>query len=158
MPLRTSEGLLYLILYRSSHVVAAFKEARSIMESYVLSKEKLDSLLLESARSSLIFELIEKEKSVSDVSIQSLLFYYKGVGQDFTKSLLKKIASVSLDDLSKVGPAYVRPLFDSSISWTAVCCHPSKVEEVVSGFKELSKEFTVLKSLEDSFLTAINVA
>lgn len=46
------------------------------------------------------------------------------------------IAKVTVEDLSRVGPKYVKSLFDATKSRTCIVCHPSKVEEMKSGFKE----------------------
>ena len=47
---------------------------------------KWDKTLMESAKSSLIFERIEKEKSVGDVVQQSLLGSFKGTSHDYNRS------------------------------------------------------------------------
>jgi hypothetical protein len=44
-----------------------------------------DTALLDSARSSLVFEVVEREKSVGDVVTQSLLSYFKGVSHNYNK-------------------------------------------------------------------------
>lgn len=56
-----------------------------------LQEEKLsedgvwDQALFESAKSSVIFEVIERERSIGDVVIQSLLSYFKHVPQDYNR-------------------------------------------------------------------------
>ena len=42
---------------------------------------------------------------------------------------------MTLADLIRVGRTYVTPLFDSTQSSVAICCHPSKVEEIKEEFK-----------------------
>lgn len=39
----------------------------------------------DSAKSSMIFEIIEREKSLGDVVSQSLIFYFKNVDHDYNK-------------------------------------------------------------------------
>lgn len=41
--------------------------------------------LFDSAKSSLIFEIIEREKSIGDVVAQSLLSYFKQVDHDYNR-------------------------------------------------------------------------
>lgn len=103
------EGLLYLSLYRASNVVAAYKEAKRItvstllkvvsdecynlllpfQESQLQVDAKWDSTLLESAKSSLIFQIIDREKSVGDVVSQSLLSSFKKVPVGYNQNLVK---------------------------------------------------------------------
>lgn len=49
---------------------------------------------------------------------------------------MEKIAKVTTDDLKRVGPKYLAPLFDPSLVRVSVCCHPTKVEEICNQFKE----------------------
>ena len=52
-----------------------------------------------------------------------------------SRSLLAKVSQVTLPDLIRVGRTYVTPLFDPTQSSVAICCHPSKVEEIKEEFK-----------------------
>ena len=52
----------------------------------------------------------------------------------FCRNLLKRIPQVSLEDLMRVGHKYIAPLFDPAQSSCAICCHPSKVEEIREEF------------------------
>ena len=54
----------------------------------------------------------------------------------FFREMLEKIAMVTIDDLKKIGPMFIAPLFDSSRVRTAVCCNSSKVQEITHDFKE----------------------
>ena len=58
------------------------------------------------------------------------------LGLFFYRALIQKISSVSLDDLEKIGSQYFAPLFDPVNSKVAICCHPTKVQEIVKDFKE----------------------
>lgn len=48
-----------------------------------------DPTQLESAKSSLIFEVIEREKSVGDLVVQSLLSTFKMVPNDYNRLMVK---------------------------------------------------------------------
>ena len=128
-------GLLFLNLFKSTHVAAAFKAAQDIVEKHIKGAEKWDEPLLESSRSSLVFELIEREKSLPKVSQESLLNYLRNTDMGYTKALLTKVARVSLSDVKRVAPKYLLPLFDTKQSRCTVCCHPSKVSEVQEAFR-----------------------
>lgn len=149
---RPCDGLLYFCLTKSSLVAAAYGEALQIVERHLSGEEEWDEELLESSRSSLMFEVVEKEKSVNEVALQSLLAYHRGIDMSHTRLLLERVAAVSLSDLLRVGRQYLRPLFDPATSKLAICCHPSKVEDTVAAFKEFSRNLVVLPSLEDSFV------
>lgn len=154
--LQISEGLIYFILFKSTHVGPAYKASLDIIDSHIkggagctgkdggmetdesvaTSGGVWDESLLESSRSSLIFELIERGKSIPKVSLHSLLHYLQGVDNNYIKNLVTKVSKVTLDDVKRVAPIYLLPLFDTSLSKCAICCNPSKVEEVVDTFKK----------------------
>ncbi|XP_053381490.1 uncharacterized protein C05D11.1-like isoform X2 [Mercenaria mercenaria] len=148
-------GLLYFILAKSTHIVNAYKEGYSIVMNYINGKTELNEIELESAKSSLTFEVIEKETTVSDVSTQSILAYFNDVPHTYNKDLLKLISKVSLDDLKRVGAKYIAKLFDEKEVRRAVCCNPSKVNEVVQTFKSIGVEMQVVPSLDEEFLCAL---
>lgn len=82
--LKANEGLLYLVFYRATNVVAAFKEAQDIVKKQV-TEGIWEQTLLESAKSSLIFEIIDNEKTVRHVVEQSLISYFKGVDYSYNR-------------------------------------------------------------------------
>jgi Zn-dependent M16 (insulinase) family peptidase len=81
MMVKPHEGLLYLVFSRATNVVGAYMEAKEIILNQI-NKEEWDNNLIDSARSSLIFELIEKEKTIGSVIGLSVISYFQQV--DFT--------------------------------------------------------------------------
>jgi len=144
-------GLLYLLLIKSTHLVKAYKKTQEIVDGYLSGAVAFGADELESAISSVIFEIIEREKSVSSAASQSLMSQFRDVAPDYNRSLLSKISQVSLADLIRVGQKYVAPLFDPSRSSVAICCHPSKVDEIKEEFNSINKSLSVVKSLEEEF-------
>ena len=134
--LQITEGLLYFYLFKATQLVGAYKEAFKIVKNHLNGEEKWSDSLLESSKSSLVFELIEREKSVAGLSFESMLCYYRQVDIDYNKQLIKQVSKVTFDDLQHVGLTYLLPLFDSNKSKCSICCHPSKVNEIINGFKE----------------------
>ena len=57
-----------------------------------------------------------------------LLFPY------LSRDLLQKVSKVSIDDMQRVSKKYFKKLFDPLASCSALCCHPSKVEEILKDF------------------------
>ncbi|CAD7087874.1 unnamed protein product [Hermetia illucens] len=148
---RPNEGLLCLTLYRATNVVAAFKEAKNTIEAQLAAGAKWDSNLLESARSSLIFEIIEREKSVGNLIVQGLLTTFKNVPADYNQLLVKKVNAVDTEQLDKVGKLYISKLFAPQAK-TAIVCHPDKVKENISAFAAMNRELVAAASLEESIL------
>ena len=52
---------------------------------FINGDSEFSEVEFESARSSLIFEIIEEEKTIGDVAYQSMLSYFREVGHDFNK-------------------------------------------------------------------------
>jgi len=148
---RPNEGLLYLSLYRATNVVGAYKETKSIVEAQLQENATWDDTLLESARSSLIFEIIEREKSVGDVVVQALLFTFKNTSVDYNRTLVQKINAVKKEELVKVGQKYIAPLF-SSKARTSIVCHPDKCSDIAAAFEQLGHTLKVETSFEESVL------
>ncbi|KAL4219134.1 hypothetical protein ACF0H5_021716 [Mactra antiquata] len=155
MYVQPETGLLYFILARSTHIVAAYKEGREIVMNYINGVTEMNEVEFEAAKSSLTFEIIEKETTVSDVTQQSLLAYYKHVPHTYNKDMLKNVSKVTLGDMKRVGSQYISSLFDENKLRRAVCCNTSKVTEVVNNFKELGVNVDVIPSLEDDFLCSL---
>ncbi|XP_049294284.1 uncharacterized protein C05D11.1-like [Anopheles funestus] len=149
---RPNEGMLYFTLYRASNVVAAYQEAVSIMEKQVTETAEWDATLLESARSSLIFEIIARENSIEKVVNTSMLASFKGVPVGYNQSLVCQVGKVTKDDLQRVGNRYVRNLFSTTDTCTAIVCHPDKASDIASAFKNLGIQLKVETNLEESVL------
>ncbi|XP_071875981.1 uncharacterized protein C05D11.1 [Bombus fervidus] len=148
---KPNEGLLYLSFYKSTNIVAAYKEAKSIVEIHIF-ENKWERLLFESAKSCLIFEIIGKEQSVGDVVQQSLLSYFKNVPHDYTQQMVQRVSEVTIEDMSRIASQYLKPLFDPKQCKTTIVCHPSKVPEIVDAFKTLNHDLKSYTTLEESYL------
>lgn len=149
--LKLNEGLLYLSFYRSTNIVAAYKEAKSIVETHA-SQNCWEKLLFESAKSSLIFEIIETEKTVTGMVVQSLCSYFKNVPHDYNQQMVRRISAVTIDDVNRVASQYVKSIFDPNKCKTTIVCHPSKVTEVAEKFKAFGHDLKVYNCLEESYL------
>ncbi|XP_071154933.1 uncharacterized protein C05D11.1-like [Mytilus edulis] len=155
MYVKPEKNLLFYVLTKSSNIVNAYQKGKNIVMGYINGENSFSEVELESARSSLIFEIIEEEKTVTKVAQQSLLSYFRGVDHNYNKEMLMKIAAVTIEDLKRIGSTYIAPLFDSDKVRTAVCCNPSKVKETANDFKQFGVNLTVLDSLEEDFLSGL---
>ncbi|XP_029633499.1 uncharacterized protein C05D11.1 [Octopus sinensis] len=155
MTINEESGLLCLVLGQSVNLIESFKMAQNIVMSYILGESPYIELELESARSSLIFEIINQEKTTFDASMASLKSYLKRVDHNYNRELLGKVAQVSIADLKRVGPKYIPNLFDPAKNRCSVCCHPSKVEEVCNGLNQVNLKLDVLSSMNEDFLVNV---
>lgn len=156
MMINEESGLLYLVLGRSVNLVEAYKAAQNIVMSYIKGESQFNEIELESARSSLIFEIIDLEKTTADVSMASLRAYLKRVDHNYNREMLKKVSQVNLEDLKRVGDKYLGDFFDANKVRCSVCCHPSKVEEVRNGLKQVNLELDLLPGLDEAFLVNLH--
>lgn len=145
-----NEGLLVFRLIRATNVVAAFKEAKNIIETH-LKDFIWDEILLEGARSSLIFQIIEEEASVSQIVDCGLSFSYMQVPANYHQTLVKQVNKVTRAQLKDVGKKYVSQLFSAEAK-TAIVCNPDKVKEVKDGFASMNITLSGAPSLEESIL------
>ncbi|CAB4004421.1 uncharacterized protein C05D11.1-like [Paramuricea clavata] len=143
------QGLIYFVLFKASHLVKAYEKAQEIMNDYLSGNVPYDAVQLESAISSVIFEIIGQEESVGDAAFENLLSQLRNVGKDHNKRLLEKISKVSLEDLRKVGEKYFTRLFSVEQSNCAICCHPSKVDEIQTSFQNFGRQLSVVSSLDE---------
>ena len=95
-------------MYRATNAANAFAEAKKIALDSLEANEEIDEGLFESAKPSLIFELIEKEKTVGDVVFQSLVAFFKQTDRQFQQELFKKISAVTKEEMKASAIKYIR--------------------------------------------------
>lgn len=138
MTVKLHSQLLLFTLYRATNVIAAFKQFKSITKAQLVDSATWDAELLESARSSLIFEWIEREKCVNDVvwaNFVSCCFLKADPISVVNQSNIRKLQSVTIQEIKAAGNKYVKQLF-TSLARTSIVCHPDKVTEIAAEFKE----------------------
>ena len=54
----------------------------------------------------------------------------------FSREFIDDVSKVTMDDLLRVGKKYLSPLFDNKTSKLAVCCHPTKIQDISAGLKQ----------------------
>ena len=150
-----SEGLLYFMLRKSTRLVEAYNKVQEIVDRYINGEDDFEDNLFESAKSSLIFEFIRREKSAARKSIISLMAYLRKFDIDFNRHLIKRVASVTKDDLRRVGPIYLKPLFADEQRRTVVCCHPSKMEDAIKGLEVTNCRLDKISLDEEPFMNSL---
>lgn len=99
--------------------------------------------LIESAKSSLIFEFIEREKSIDNVVLQNFISAcFRGTNRitDINQKNIRQINEVTIEDMVSVGKEYINKLFTIE-SRTTIVCHPDKANEIRDEFKEYVQYF-----------------
>lgn len=84
---------------------------------------------------------------------QSLLFYLKNVPHNYNYQMVQRISAVTIEDINRIAPQYIKPLFDPNVCKTTIVSHPSNVTEIADAFKTMSHELEVYTSLEKSYLS-----
>lgn len=121
---------------------------------YLSSEATWDKTLLESAKSSLIFELVEREKSIDNVVLQNFITVcFRRINRitDLNQVYIRQIKDVTIEDMISVGKKYVSNLFTSDAR-TTIVCHSDKANEVQEEFKEFGFTTTVSTNIEKSIL------
>lgn len=152
MSMSPDTSQLTFVLARSTHIFAAYKTAKEIVDGFVSGKTPFDESQVDSARSGIIYQLIAKEQTISSASLMSMISEFKEIDSNFRRDLLKKISNVTIDDLKMVGKKYFVQLFDPSVFTATLCCHPTKIDEILKSFGELGINYEKLKTLEEAFL------
>lgn len=84
MIVKVNEGLLYLVFSKATNVVGAYKESKDILTKQLKDKE-WDQNLLESAKSSIVFGIVEEEKTVGSIVSLSVTSYFEGVDYSYNR-------------------------------------------------------------------------
>jgi hypothetical protein len=93
---------------------------------------------------------VEKEKAVGDVIMQSVCSYLKNVPIDYNKQLIQSVAKVSMSEMIRAYGQHVMLLLDTARCRCSVICHPSKLDEIVTGIAALGQPLKAYTSVEDS--------
>lgn len=81
---KINEGLLYLVFSKATNVVGAYKETKDILNKQLKDKE-WDQTLLESAKSSIVYGIVEEEKTIGFMVSLSVTSYFEGVDYSFNR-------------------------------------------------------------------------
>ncbi|XP_063708815.1 uncharacterized protein C05D11.1-like [Culicoides brevitarsis] len=144
-------GLLSFNLYMATNLSKAYETAKTLIEEHLSGITAWDLNLLESARTSLISEIVQREENIVGVIKHAVLSTFKGIPVGYNKELISKVASVTVEDLSRVGNIYVKSLFGTEAR-TAIVCHPDKALEIKEEFEKMGYSLQIETSLDSSIL------
>ena len=148
--------LIHFSLYRSPDSAKAFLEARKVIRALCADSTggkdaghgdsselvlEIDSTTLESAKSSLHFNIAEAEGTVSGAAQESFFDQVlKQAPKNRGKVLLSAVQAVTLDDVKASLKKYILPLFDADDSTAAVVAPQGKVDEIQKQLEEVGYE------------------
>ncbi|KAJ8726234.1 hypothetical protein PYW07_000932 [Mythimna separata] len=144
-----NEGRLIFSLYRATNAVAAYNKAKSILEEY-LADAKFDEDLFASAKSTVLFEVVENEKCPADVVKRSLMNYLYRVAPTYNNDLVTAISAVTPEDAHAAAAKWLPSLFDTQQGKLAIVTHPTKVKDMNAAFEKMNVKLDVFESMEAS--------
>jgi len=144
------DGDLTFQLFKSTNLAGAYEKARSIVTEYVSGETPLSQMMLDTAISTSIFAVVNREDTPLAAAGEAFRNYFRGVEPGYNARLIQKIRAVTPEACIKVIQAYYLKLFDPQESSCAICCNPAKLDEVVLRFSEVGRTLDVLPSLDDA--------
>lgn len=148
-----SEGTLTLKLNKAAQLVDAYRETLSLLTGYINGSTTWDPVLLDTAKSSLLYEVISRESTVLSVVQQSLMSYYRGVPHSYNKDLLPLISNLTLPEVQRATRNYFTPLLSPQESTSVVVCPKNDVEQVQSALSGFGHEVEIIGDLENSIFS-----
>ncbi|CEF67320.1 Presequence protease, mitochondrial [Strongyloides ratti] len=134
-----------LSLYRCAQAVQAIEETKKLIYSIIESQEIVESEF-EAAKRSLVYEMMEGEKSIKDASIENLLSTLKNVPTDYKRKLCAKIWNLKADECFKKASPYIKELFDETKISRAIIVNPSKIKKITEAYPQAQ-----VKKIEDLY-------
>jgi Zn-dependent M16 (insulinase) family peptidase len=106
------KGSIVFSLSRSSKPVEAWKEAQRVIREFVEDEDSLDETDLEGTKSSVVYEIVAREGSLSSAASQRMMSALRRAPsvETFNKDLLAATQKVTLADLRRVLNQYLHPL------------------------------------------------
>jgi len=149
------EGLVTFTLFKASHVAKAYATAAAIVRDYASAPADsplFDAAAVETAVSSAIFAVLNREATPADAGSQALLSFLRNTGAGYSSRLVAALRAVQPADVSAALRRFVAPLFDPAAVNVAACVNPNKAAELAADFKAAGgPDFKQLASIEDAF-------
>jgi len=149
-----TEGRMRVKFTRSSQLSEAYKVFREIIQSYGGDDAKWDEALLDSARGSQVYEWAAREETVESLSNVAVKSVLRGVWDTkYNRRFVKRIASVTLDEVKEAGKTFLPRFLDPEVSMTAITCGPAEVPAMAEFMKDLGFKMEIIEDIEDSVMS-----
>lgn len=143
-------GLVYFSIYRSPDAFAAWDKAREIMVQLRDGELEVSELMLDGAKSSLVFDFVSRESTPGGAAQQSFVNQIlKQQSPEYRRNLLKEIADVTIDEMKTMLSKYLVGIFEPQNTNVVVVCGTNKAAQQVSNFSTAG--FTVTSSSLEAF-------
>ncbi|ORY87561.1 Metalloenzyme, LuxS/M16 peptidase-like protein [Protomyces lactucae-debilis] len=142
LKLDPESGCVYFSLYRAADPIKALQTAATMLRALVPGNtsrsDGLSVLMIDGAKSSLVFDFVSRESSASAAAHQSFINQVlKGQSASYRRDLLKAIQKVEMQEMEAMLKKHLVPLFEPSSSNLVCVVGSSKVQECESGFSEM---------------------
>uniref|UniRef100_A0A336M0K4 CSON007674 protein n=1 Tax=Culicoides sonorensis TaxID=179676 RepID=A0A336M0K4_CULSO len=151
MNIYPNEGLLKLSICQSNDIVAAYRVMKGIIEAQLQENVEWNESLVESAKSTSIYNAVNTEGTIAQLVMRSLIVGFQEVPYDWNKVFIKKLQKVTIESLNEVGQKYLTKLFTEDARISCVCPIDKK-EEIQEGIAELGVHLQIEPSLNESIL------
>lgn len=143
-------GLVFFSIYRSPDAFAAWEKAREIMVQLRDGEIEVSELMLDGAKSCLVFDFVSRESTPGGAAHQSFVNQIlKEQSPDYRRNLLKEIANVTIEQMKTMLEKYLVGIFEPQKTNIVVVCGTNKVAQQVSSFRTAG--FNVTDSTLDEF-------
>lgn len=120
-------GTLSFIIYRGADGEGAWKTAKDIIHEYASEKLQFDKINIENSIAAIVNALADGESSSYDAASSKIADnIFKHRGPEYVKFFLRKLRTITSNELVEITKKYFIPMFDSRHSVVFTCVPPSK--------------------------------
>jgi Zn-dependent M16 (insulinase) family peptidase len=148
---RPEQGLLGFTLYKANDLPAAFKQAEAIVSGYATGETPLDQQVLDGAKSSTVFDIMECEETAVAAAHESLMNHLKRMGPDHNAELVAGINAVTLEQIKDAICTHLVKLFDVKTSVMVATTPENKAAGIIEKFKAMGRDMQQVETLEAYF-------
>eukprot|EP00871_Galdieria_phlegrea_P003234 jgi/Galph1/3911/GphlegSOOS_G2559.1 len=148
------EGLLYLVLQRSSQFCLSYQAVKEIFGEFVQGTRRIEAHGLEAAKAGVIYSIIEREKTVNDKAEESFINWnIRRIEnpKDFSRIILSAVAKVDEAKIQQLMKQYLSNLFENSK--IVVVTNPLYITEIENLLQKGHRKTVILENLDDFFST-----
>lgn len=137
-------GFLNFTIYRGADAEQAWLTAKKIVEEYASGKLELDTISIENSIAALVNTLANSEANNLSAAYSKILDdIIIGRGPNYKNAFLKRLNSVTADDIRYVLKKYFEPLFESKSSVIFTSLPPNSLEAFTKFLKAQGYDVTI---------------